>query len=81
MHAAARGRSHQQSVVSTQLCNVLTARAALFLRAYSLERKVTRGPKGDVLPADKIAPSGGPSQTDIEAGPDAEKTVEPVAAA
>ncbi|EJD36911.1 MFS general substrate transporter [Auricularia subglabra TFB-10046 SS5] len=47
--------------------------AALFLRSYSLDRKVTRGAKGDVVPEKELnAASSRTSATDVEAGPDPE---------
>ncbi|EJD36920.1 MFS general substrate transporter [Auricularia subglabra TFB-10046 SS5] len=47
--------------------------AVLFLRSYSLDRKVTRGAKGDVVPEKELnAASSRTSATDVEAGPDPE---------
>ncbi|KZV86039.1 MFS general substrate transporter [Exidia glandulosa HHB12029] len=56
--------------------------STLFLRAYSLERKVTRGPKGDVVPEGQLTPAGNVSQVDVEGGAPItdEKKVEPAAA-
>lgn len=71
------------STLSLSVCCLATDTppTALFLRAYSLERKVTRGPKGDVVPEGQLTPSGNVSQVDVEGGaPIAdEKKVEPTA--